>query len=92
MPECNILKINTNTVYFPPQYSGFETNPAILEAIEVLFDGSLLDDSEARYVWENGYSMVESRDSVRKQISGYLSNIGHEKGETLNWGLSDFIV
>jgi hypothetical protein len=80
------------TYYSQHQYEGFRTAPAILEAIEQIFDGSILDDSASFSVWEDGSLINESRESVKTKISGYLRYIGIEKGTVLNWGIEKFIV
>ena len=40
-----------------PEYSGLETSPEILYAIESLFSGSVLDEDSPAYAeWRDGYN------------------------------------
>ena len=57
----------TKSIYNNGEYSGLNSSAAILEAIEQLASGSVLDDtSDAYMLWENGYSSTVTMADVQK--------------------------
>ena len=55
------------SIYNNGEYNCLNSTDAILEAIEQLASGSVLDEtSDAYALWENGYSSTVTMDDVKK--------------------------
>lgn len=70
--------------YKLPEYSGFETSPAILNAIELIAGDSILDsDSAALRIWTNPTDI--ERDLV--EATAWSTTVETE----LNWGVDKIV-
>lgn len=74
-------------------YEGFQTDEIVIEAIESCFDGLIVDDSEARYVWVNGYTLDVPCKEVEKMLIEWIyKNYPQAIGKKLAWGCGSLTV